>query len=57
MSLTQFLEELKKESIKELREAFLNVTVALSDSLDDKLRKAEEEMRESLAKVQALPED
>ncbi len=55
--LTQFLEVLKKESIKDLKKAFLKVADAGCDSLDDKLKKAEEEMRESLAKVQALPED
>ncbi len=55
--LTQFLDELKKESIRELREAFLKVSDAAHDRLDDKLKKAEEEMRESLAKVQALPEN
>ncbi len=53
----QFLDELKKESIHELREAFLNVSDAARERLDTKLQMAEEEMRESLAKVQALPED
>ncbi len=55
--LMQFLDELKKESIHELREAFLNVSDAARERLDTKLQMAEEEMRESLAKVQALPED
>ncbi len=55
--LTQFLDELEKESIHELREAFLKVSDAAHDNLDEKLKKAEEEMRESLAKVQALPEN
>ncbi len=53
----QVLEALKKESIKDLRKSFSKVAGVGRDSLHDKLKKAEEEMREALAKVQALPED